>query len=76
MKENIFTHYVDMPTTIRSFVVCNADMSFTIIINSKIGRFQQLSAYQHELSHIRNGDYNKNGSVDIIELYAHSIEND
>lgn len=71
MKENIFTHYVDMPTTIRSFVVCNADMSFTIIINSKIGRFQQLSAYQHELSHIRNGDYYKGGSVDVIEANSH-----
>lgn len=74
MKEDIFTHYADMPTTIRSFVVCNNDMSFTIIINAKIGRCQQLSAYQHELNHIRNGDYSKGGSVDVIELYSHNIE--
>ncbi len=71
MNENIFTHYADMPTTIRSFVVYNADMSFTIIINSKIGRHQQLQAYQHELNHIRNGDYSKGCSVDIIESNAH-----
>ena len=71
MNENIFTHYADMPTTIKSFVVYNEDMSFTIIINSKIGKHQQLLAYQHEISHIRNGDYYKGGSVDAIESYAH-----
>lgn len=71
MNESIFTHYIDMSTTIRSFVVYNEDMSFTIIINSKIGKHQQLLAYQHELSHIQNGDFNKCGSVDVIELNAH-----
>lgn len=72
MDENIFTHYVDMPTTIRSFAVYNEDMSFTIIINSKIGKHQQLLAYQHEINHIRNGDFNKGGLIDVIESNAHS----
>lgn len=71
MEEGIFTYYVDMPTTIRSFVVYNNDMSFTIMINAKIGRDQQLKAYRHELEHIRNGDYDKKCSVDLIELTAH-----
>lgn len=42
MEEGIFTYYIDLPTTIHSFVVSNNDMSFTILINAKIGSDQQL----------------------------------
>ncbi len=71
MENGIYTYYLDMPTTIKSFVVSNNDMTFTVIINAKIGRDQQLKAYQHELSHIKNGDYDKKTTADLIELAAH-----
>lgn len=73
MEEEIFTYYADMPTTIRSFVVSNNDMSFTIMINAKIGKEQQLMAYEHEINHIKNGDYDKHYSIDLIELVAHKM---
>ncbi len=73
MEETIFTYYVDLPTTIRSFVVSNNDMSFTILINSRMGNDQQLLAYIHEMEHIKNGDYDKCCSADLIELVAHGI---
>lgn len=73
MDDGIFTYYVDMPTTIRSFVVSNNDMSFTIIINAKMGKEQQLLAYEHEINHIKNGDYDKNCSANLIELVAHGL---
>lgn len=73
MEEEIYTYYVDLPTTIRSFVVSNSDMSFTIMINAKMGKEQQLLAYRHEINHIKNGDYDRNGSVDLIEQMAHSL---
>ncbi len=59
MEDDIFTYYTDMPATIRSFVVSNNDTNFTIILNAKLGREQQLKAYLHEMDHIRNGDYEK-----------------
>lgn len=74
MEDDIYTYYMDLPCTIRSFVVSNADMTFTIILNAKIGRAQQLKAYRHELNHIRNGDYDKKSSVDLVELAAHEIQ--
>ncbi|WP_300773321.1 hypothetical protein [uncultured Acetatifactor sp.] len=74
MEDDIYTYYVDLPCTIRSFVVSNADMTFTIILNAKIGRDQQLQAYRHEINHIRNGDYDKKSSVDLVELAAHEIQ--
>ena len=73
MEDGIFTYYVDLPTTIRSFVVSNNDMSFTILINSRMGSNQQLLAYIHEMEHIKNGDYDKRCSADLIELAAHGI---
>lgn len=73
MEEDIFTYCVDLPTTIRSFVVSNKDMSFTILINARMGSEQQLLAYLHEMEHIKNGDYDKHCSVDVIELAAHGI---
>lgn len=71
MEDGIFTYYANMPTTIRSFVVSNNDMSFTIILNAKIGRDQQLEAYLHEMNHIKNGDYDKKCSADLIEAAIH-----
>lgn len=59
MEEGIFTYYADMPTTIHSFVVPNSDMSITIIIHSKIGSNQLLTAYKHEIGPIKNGDYDR-----------------
>lgn len=71
MEEEIFTYHVNMPTTIRSFVVSNNDMSFTIMINARLGSDQQLAAYMHEIYHIKKGDYDKHCSADLIELFAH-----
>ena len=73
MEETIFTYYVDLPTTIRSFVVSKYDMSLKIILNAKLGREQLLKAYLHEMDHIRNGDYDKKCSVNLIETAAHGI---
>lgn len=70
--EEINVVYADMPTSVRSYVVSNADMSYTIILNSKLSHEQNLLSYQHELDHIRNGDYDKKCSVDLIEISAHS----
>lgn len=48
---------------------------YIIMINARIGYEQQLSAYQHKLNHILNGDCEKCDSVDLIELAAHDIKN-
>ena len=74
MEDGIYTYFADMPTTIRSFVISNNDMSFTIILNARIASNQQLIAYKHEIDHIRNGDYDKKYSVDLIEFAAHQAQ--
>lgn len=71
--EDINTVFADMPTTIRSYVVSNKDGSYTIILNSRLSREQHMRSYFHERNHIANGDYEKKGNVDLIEVMAHAI---
>ncbi len=54
-------------------VVSNEDGSYTILINAKLSRDGQLKAYQHALSHITDGDFEKTDIQDI-ELRAHDLE--
>lgn len=69
--DNVFVMLSDLPAAIRSFVVQNKDLTYTIVLNSKLSYEQNLVCYQHELRHIQNGDYDKKCSVDLIEIYAH-----
>lgn len=70
--ENINVYLIDLPTTIKSYVVANADQSYTIVLNSNLNYEQNMKSYAHEVDHINNGDYDKKCSVDIIEIHAHS----
>lgn len=69
--DNINVTYVNMPTTIRSYVVSCQNNYFTIVLNSRLSSEQNIISYKHELEHILNGDYEKKCDVDIIELNAH-----
>ncbi|MDD3363007.1 MAG: ImmA/IrrE family metallo-endopeptidase [Hespellia sp.] len=71
MDADVNTIITDMPPRIKSYVVANKDLSYTIVINARMAYGQQLISYSHELSHIRNGDYEKKCNVDIIEFNAH-----
>lgn len=54
-------------------VVENEDGSFTIMINSRLSYQGQLDAYYHAMSHIENGDFQKD-SVQAIEAAAHAAK--
>lgn len=73
MGEQVF--YKDMPCHLKGFTKKNDDESFTIFINAKHNKEQQLATYQHEIRHIRNGDFNNRElkSADVIEFRNHKI---
>ena len=62
--------YLDMPTTIRSFAV-KRDEEYTIVINPRLSCEDRQERYRHEVFHIENGDFEKECSVDLIEMVAH-----
>ncbi|WP_312647527.1 hypothetical protein [Aminipila sp.] len=69
--EYIQVHLLDMPTTIRGLTIYNTDDSFTIFINAKLNSETQIKAYDHEMEHINNRDYDKMYSVDVLETLRH-----
>lgn len=71
--DNITSKLINMPTTIKSYVVRTADNDFCIVLNSNHSFETLMKAYQHELKHIKNGDYCKNGDIDFIEITAHNL---
>lgn len=66
----INTRLENMPTTIGGFVVENGDMSYTIVLNSRLSHERNIISYEHELKHILNKDFTKY-DVQEIETEAH-----
>lgn len=48
----INTILADMSCSIKSYVIANADMSFTIVLNSTLSYEQNQQSYFHEYAHI------------------------
>lgn len=63
--------FLDMPCTIKAYTICNPDMTYTIVLNSRLSREQHLVSYHHEMKHIENGDYDKRCDVGLLEIVAH-----
>lgn len=68
---DINTIFADMPCHIKSYVVSNADTSYTIVLNAALSYEQNRESYLHEYAHIMSGDHFKKCPVDLIEVIAH-----
>lgn len=66
---NVFI--IDLPTTIYSFVRQNPDGTYTIVLNARLSQEDRARHYEHELRHIREGDFEKDLTADEIEAQAH-----
>ena len=69
--ENIYVRLIDLPATIKAYVVANADQSYTIVLNSTLNHEQNMKSYAHEMKHILGDDFTKE-DINKIELQAHS----
>ena len=74
MNADVFTIYLNLPTSIKGYVKANKDDTYTIVLNSRLSIDSNLETYIHELSHIINGDYDSDADADIIESLRHMIE--
>lgn len=69
--DDVFVHIISMDPLVKEQVVANSDGTFSIFINDYLSPERKAQAYNHALSHIRNGDFDKRVDVDIIEHEAH-----
>ena len=66
--------FVDMPTGIRALTVRNNDDSFTILINAGLSAAAQCAAYDHEMEHINNRDFDCIYDINTLELIRHGVQ--
>jgi hypothetical protein len=70
--EIIQVFLVDLPGTVRAFTVHNSDDSYTIFINAGLSHEMQCAAYDHEMQHINNHDFDYCYDVNELENERHS----
>lgn len=68
--ENTRVYIVATPPTISSFVV-RKDEWYTICISDALTPEGQIEAYNHEVDHITNGDFDSDEPTGLIEIRAH-----
>lgn len=68
--ENTRVYIISMPKTISSFVVRKDDY-YTICISDALTPEGRIIAYNHEVDHINNGDFDSNDPTGLIEIRAH-----
>ena len=67
----VFVKMVDLPVSVKAFVHRNDDDSYTIILNSRLCREQNVSSYLHELQHFDNADLESFETADSLEYKRH-----
>ena len=67
----IFVKLIDLPVTVKALVHRNDDDSYTIILNSRLCREQNVRSYLHELQHIDNADLESFEAADSLEYKRH-----
>ena len=72
MRPDVNCVLADMPVSVRGYTTYNKDCTYTIVLNARHTREQNLLSYAHELEHINNGDYDNNCDVDALELAVHN----
>ncbi|MGI6579904.1 MAG: ImmA/IrrE family metallo-endopeptidase [Saccharofermentanales bacterium] len=59
--------FTNMPLSIRGTHTCNADGSYTILLNDRLSSYQQRKVYFHEMYHITRDDLLGYVNADLIE---------
>lgn len=68
--DNIRTILADLPNTIGGYTIKQDDY-YTIVLNQNLSHDKNLITYAHEISHIKNNDFESNCSAGLIEIFAH-----
>ena len=64
-----FIYYKKMPPKIFAFVMLNNDSTYSIYLDPRRDYYHRLKDLEHELNHIRNGDFYNGLPIHSIEDY-------
>lgn len=69
--DDVRTIFIDMPNTVKGYTISDTEGYFTIVLNKNLNFEQNVMSYLHELKHIKNGDFERICSANLIEAHAH-----
>ena len=68
---DVFVRYRDdLPYTVHGIVIMDDSSDYNVYINSRLSCDEQKKALKHEMTHIENGDYDSNSSIERVEERA------
>lgn len=68
---DVFVRYRDdLPCTVRGMVIMDENSDYNVYINARLSYDEQKKALKHEMTHIENGDYDSNSSIERVEERA------
>ena len=62
---------LDLPTTVRGYVLRSLDGFNTVVLNSRLNIWQNRQTCRHEIDHIINGDFDAPEPADVLEEKRH-----
>lgn len=65
-----FVRLIDLPCTVGGFIKPNDDGTYSIYLNSRLSRDQNIKSLEHELKHIENEDFYRCASLQQMENEA------
>lgn len=71
--DNVNVILMDLPPKVKGMLVKTFDGEecYTVVLNSRLNKEQQLSAYEHEMEHMDHGDFVRECQADEIEWVRH-----
>lgn len=73
VTDDIRTRLIPLPGTVKGYTISFIDGTFCIVLNERISYEQRYKAYQHELEHILNNDFDRNNiDIDNLENIRHN----
>ena len=70
--EYVGVHLIDMPCSVTGITVKVDADTYCILINARLSHEAQIRAYDHEIAHIDNGDFDHMVTVDQLECLRHA----
>ncbi len=64
---------IDLPGAIRGFTMLDLDGNYNVYISARLSTPGQKRALDHEIRHIKRGDYDRT-NVEEIEAAAHAMD--
>lgn len=70
--DNVYVYFAELPPHIKEMVAPGPD-GYTVYISTRLPLEERISTYMHALSHIENGDFEKESGVQEIEYMRHGL---